>query len=354
MSSVDCHPLRVVASVLALGLTAAGGADPQPEARQGAIADLLAGRFQWTISEPLLAPVESPDDTYYSVKDPSVVFHEGRWHLFCSVRGRERSHQIEYISFTDWAQADAGRRQMLTISDGYFCAPQVFYFAPQRRWYLICQASDEAWEPEYGAAYATTTDIGDPSSWSGLQPLGARQADGKSGLDFWVICDDEKAHLFFTTLDGRMWREETPLSEFPAGWSGPVLAIRGDIFEAAHIYRLKGLGKYLTLVEAQRGHGWRYYKAYLADRLDGEWTPVAATKEKGFASMANTRPTGLRWTDCISHGELLRAGYDQRLEVDPVNLRFLFQGVSDQERAGKPYGEIPWRLGLLEPAQSRP
>jgi hypothetical protein len=29
-------------------------------------------------------------------------------------------------------------------------------------------------------------------------------------------------------------------------------------------------------------------------------------------------------------------------------LRFLFQGVSDEARAGKPYGQIPWRLGILE------
>ena len=35
--------------------------------------------------------------------------------------------------------------------------------------------------------------------------------------------------------------------------------------------------------------------------------------------------------------------------VDPARLRFLFQGVSDDDRRGKPYGEIPWRLGLLEP-----
>jgi hypothetical protein len=69
-----------------------------------------------------------------------------------------------------------------------------------------------------------------------------------------------------------------------------------------------------------------------------------------FASMANTRPIGERWTDSISHGELIRSGYDERLCVDPANLRFLFQGVSNRERAGKPYGQIPWRLGTLKPA----
>jgi hypothetical protein len=279
-----------------------------------------------------------------------VVFHGGRWHLFCTIRSKKRTHQVEYLSFAGWTKADSAPRHILKVSDGYFGAPQVFYFAPQSKWYLICQASDESWTPKYQAAYSTTADVADPASWSRLKPLGAKPADGKVGLDFWVICDQARAHLFFTTLDGRMWREETTLERFPGGWSAPVLAIRGDIFEAGHTYKLKGLYKYLTLVEAQGGQGWRYYKAYLADRLDGAWQPLAATREKAFASMANVLHPKPRWTDCISHGELLRTGFDQTLEADPANLRFLFQGVLDKDRAGKGYGEIPWRLGLLEPA----
>ncbi len=319
----------------------------RPDAR--AAADrLLAGQFCWTYGPPLLAPLHRPDDPCFSVKDPSIVFYEGRWHLFCTIRSRKRTHQIEYLSFADWNEAQRARRHLLRAHHGFFCAPQVFYFTPHRRWYLICQASDPRWEPKYGAAYSTTTDIANPQSWSPLKPLGAKPAQGKAGLDFWIICDHAKAHLFFTTLDGRMWREETPLDDFPAGWSEPQLAIQGDIFEASHTYRLRGLDKYLTLVEAQGGHGWRYYKAYLADRLEGPWKPLAATRDHAFASMANVRPAAERWTDSISHGELLRAGFDQRLEVDPRCLRFLFQGVTDQARAGKPYGEIPWRLGLLE------
>ncbi|MCR4413476.1 MAG: non-reducing end alpha-L-arabinofuranosidase family hydrolase [Thermoguttaceae bacterium] len=330
----------------------AGEDRPAVRASRGAPDDLLAGRFQWRISDPLVAPADRPEDPCYSVKDPSIVFHRGRWHLFCTIRSQKRSHQIEYLTFSDWREAGSARRHVLHPSDGFFCAPQVFYFAPHQKWYLICQASDESWQPKYGAAYSTTTDIADPESWSKLKPLGAKQADGKSGLDFWIICDDEKAHLFFTTLDGRMWREETRLEDFPGGWSEARLAIQGDIFEASHTYKLQGLDKYLTLVEAQGGHGWRYYKAYLADRLDGPWQPLAATKDHSFASMANTKPARERWTDSISHGELLRAGIDQRLEVDPANLRFLFQGASDQARAGKPYGQIPWRLGILEPMGS--
>ena len=311
--------------------------------------DLLAGRFKWVASQPLFAPPQRPDDPCVSIKDPSIVFYEGRWHLFCTVRSATRPHRIEYLSFTDWDRPDSAQRQFLTMHDAFVAAPQVFYFAPHGKWYLICQASDEAWDPRYGAAYSSTTDIAAPGSWSKLQPLGHRHADGKAGLDFWVICDETKAYLFFTTLDGRMWREETSLDDFPTGWSEPELAIKADIFEASHTYKLKGIDKYLTVIEAQFGHGWRYFKAYLADRLDGDWTPLAATKDDAFAGMANVRHSEPRWTDCISHGELLRAGHDQTLEIDPADLRFVFQGVLNEERKGKKYGEIPWRLGLLTP-----
>ena len=319
-----------------------GGVGAEPS-----VAALRSGQFEWVASQALVSPAENPDDPCCSVKDPSVVFYGGKWHLFCTIRSKVRTHQIEYLSFADWDDVGQAERRVLTMHPGYFCAPQVFYFEPQGRWYLICQASDKAWTPEYGAAFATTENVTDPASWSPLEPMGLKPADGKAGLDFWVICDDEKAYAFFTTLDGRMWREETSLADFPHGWSEPSLAIQGDIFEAGHVYRLEGPDTYLALVEAQGGHGWRYFKAYTADRLDGGWVALADTRDKAFASMANVTQPDPHWTDCVSHGELLRADYDQRLAVDPTDLRFLFQGVLDADRAGKDYGAIPWRLGLL-------
>ncbi|MGB9596172.1 MAG: non-reducing end alpha-L-arabinofuranosidase family hydrolase, partial [Candidatus Poribacteria bacterium] len=66
-----------------------------------------------------------------------------------------------------------------------------------------------------------------------------------------------------------------------------------------------------------------------------------------FAGAKNVIQPDTPWADNISHGELIRIGYDETLTVDPSNLQFLIQGVSDQQKAGKKYGEIPWRLGLL-------
>ena len=316
-----------------------------------AIDNLSTGRFKWIISPPLVTPLNRPDDLTYSVKDSTIVRYKGYWHLFCTIRGKKRSHQIEYICFEDWKGVSGAKRRVLKLSDGYFCAPQVFYFTPHKQWYMICQVIDKSRKPSLQPAYSRTSDISDPNSWSKPKLLFSAQPENvKMWIDFWVICDSTRAHLFFTSLDGRMWRSETKLRDFPGGWSQPSIVIRGDIFEASHTYRLKGLNKFLTIVEAQAG-GRRYYKAYLAERLDGQWIPLAARKDKPFAGPANTLNTGAHWTDSFSHGELIRDGYDQNLVVDPARLRVLFQGVSDEDKRGKKYGEIPWRLGMLSPAQ---
>ncbi|NVL90770.1 MAG: glycosyl hydrolase family 62 [Desulfobacterales bacterium] len=314
-----------------------------------AIDDLLAGRFKWTISSPLVWPVNRPGDMTYSVKDPTVVRYKGRWHLFCTIRGLKRSHQIEYLSFKDFKDANAAKRYVLKLSDGYFCAPQVFYFTPHKKWYLIHQVIDKSRKPALQPAYSRTSDITAPDSWSKPTLLFSNQPDNiRMWIDFWVICDATRAYLFFTSLDGRMWRSETKLADFPSGWNRPDVVLRGDIFEASHIYYLKGLDRFLTVIEAQSS-GRRYYKAYVAESLDGRWMPLAATKDKPFASPANTRHTSMHWTDSFSHGELIRDGFDQTLAVEPAGLRFLFQGVSDKDKRGKKYGQIPWRLGMLKP-----
>jgi hypothetical protein len=320
------------------------------ESSSPALQRFLQGDFGWTASEPLVSPAERAEDPCISIKDPSIVRFEDRWHLFCTIRSRKRSHQIEYLSFEDWPRANAATRHVLRIIDGYFCAPQVFYFTPHRRWYLIYQASDNSRKPSLQPAFSTSSNLAAPASWTVPRLLfAAHPTNVTAWIDFWVICDDAKAHLFFTSLNGLFWRAETRLADFPGGWSQPAVVLRDDIFEASHTYRLQGLDKFLTLIEAQAQGGRRYYKAYLADRLDGEWKPLAATKEKPFASLVNVRDVGAHWTDSFSHGELIRTGYDEKMEVDPARLRFLFQGVSDGRRAGKAYGEIPWQLGLLEP-----
>lgn len=201
-------------------------------------------------------------------------------------------------------------------------------------------------------AYSTTADIADPESWTMAQPMldgGPEDPRTVGGLDYWIICDDERAYLFLTSLNGKMWRLWTKLEDFPNGFDHCELALQAKIFEASHTYRLKGRNQYLTIIEE---NGRRYYKAYRADRLDGEWKPVADTAENPFASQRNIRPAnGVGpWTDNVSHGELIRDGIDQTLTIDPDNLRFIFQGMLEKDKRSKGYGQFQWRIGMLTPA----
>ncbi len=310
----------------------------------------------WEYSAPLIAPEKREEDPSRAQKDPTVVFHGGKWHVFMTVKLPGRS-AIEYCSFEKWEDADKSQRTILKVSDGdYYGAAQVFYFEPHEKWYLIYQMGVPGAKFMW-VAYSTTTTVSDPDSWTKARPIldgGEDDPRKQGGLDYWIICDDERAYLFITSLNGKMWRLWTKVEDFPKGFDHCELALEAKIFEASHTYRLKGTDKFLTIIEE---NGRRYYKAYLADRLDGPWIPLADTAERPFAGWKNIRPAAdvESWTDNISHGELIRDGIDQNLIVDPNNLRFLFQGMLDAHKSGKGYGQFQWRLGMLTPVtQSSP
>ena len=126
----------------------------------------LSDEFSWVLDSPVLTSFSPPDDERFSVKDPTIVRFKGNWHLFYTVRSKKRSHQIEYITFKQWEDADAAERYVLNLNDGYHCAPQVFYFTPHRHWYLIYQVVDQSRKPALQPAYSQTTDISDPRSWT--------------------------------------------------------------------------------------------------------------------------------------------------------------------------------------------
>lgn len=307
----------------------------------------------WQYGAPLIAPEARDREPSHAQKDPTLVHHEGRWHVFMTVKLPGRT-AIEYCSFPNWDEAQESSRALLAVSDSdYFCAPQVFYFEPHRRWYLVYQVgvpnSQKMW-----VAYSTTTNIDDPRSWTKAQPMldgGPDDPREVGGLDYWIICDRERAFLFLTSLDGRMWRLSTRLEDFPRGFGDCQLALRANVFEASHTYKLKGRDQYLTIIEE---NGQRHYKAYVADRLDGEWTPIADSFERPFAGARNIRPAAgvSSWTDNVSHGELVRDGVDQTMTVDPVKLRFVFQGMLERDKAGQGYGQFSWRIGMLTPVDA--
>jgi hypothetical protein len=327
------------------GTTGAGG--------EAIAASGLPTSFSWTSTGPLVAPIPDATHPIVSVKDPSVVYFGGHWHVFATTANTSGNWSIIYLSFTDWNQAAAAQPTYLDVNPpglgGYHAAPQVFYFAPQSKWYLIFQSG----QPQY----STNDDISKPAGWTQpvnffpAEPPGVTAHKGAgSWLDFFNICDDARCHLFFTDDNGELFRSDTDIGAFPMGFSDAVVAIQGTkdtLFEGGSTYHLKGKAAYLTLIEAFGPTGNRYYRSFVATTLEGTWVPLADSWTNPFAGKTNvTFDGGTAWTNDISPGEMLRDGYDQTLEIDPANLQFLYQGV-DPTRTSVEYSQLPYRLGLL-------
>lgn len=314
---------------------------------------LSKGEFRWKCSPPLIGPDPHAPEPEVALKDPTFVQFDGRWHLFATHRLASGMVNMQYLNFTDWNEAGKATRHTLDLHDQYHCAPQVFWFTPQKKWYLVYQLADKNRALKFAPYFSTASDLSDPKSWTKPQPMIETLPEGgdkTKWIDFWVICSGDKAHLFYTSDDGHFWRRETAKLSFPLGWSKPELVLqdtKDELFEASCTYKLKGRDQYLTIIEAI-GSGCRYYKAWIADKLEGPWKPLAATKDKPFAAVSVNVEQAERWTSSISHGELIRSGTDELMEIDPADLRFVFQGVDDAGYKGNRYGSIPWRIGILE------
>ena len=162
--------------------------------------------------------------------------------------------------------------------------------------------------------------------------------------------------MFFPDDHGRIYRSRTRLGDFPHGFDEPVAILyepdHRDLFEGSCVYRIKGTDQFLLLVECIGKDGPRYYRAFTADRLDGEWKPLpgADSEPTPFAGNANvsTIDGSQLWTDGISHGELLREGHDETMTIDPDNLRLLYQSLPRGTQEPD-YILLPYRLALLQP-----
>lgn len=312
--------------------------------------------FRWSSSGVLLSPRSDATHDLVGIKDPSVVYFSGKWHVFASSISSAGTYNMVYLTFPDWDHAaDATFYYMDQTPglSGYHAAPQVFFFAPQNKWYLVYQSGPPT--------YSTNDDLENPKGWSpplgfyGAQPaiVTENTASGGGWLDFWVICDDANCFLFFSDDAGHWYRSQTTVADFPHGFGDPVVVMQdapaSRLFEASNVYRMTGTDKYLALIEAYDATSGfhRYFRSWTADTLDGTWTPLQDTFAMPFASTANVTFTQQPpWTQEISHGEMVRDGYDQLLTIDTCHLQYLYQGY-DPAKASVVYNSLPWRLGLL-------
>jgi hypothetical protein len=313
-------------------------------------ASAITGPFRWVTTGPLIKPKRDPDHPINAIKDPTIVRYNGLWHVYATTVTDDGSYGMCYLNFADWKDAPAAPLYYMDANPrmfGYHCAPQVFYFAPQKLWYLIYQSQEPT--------YSVSRDISKPQTWSSPRRFFAQdpQSVVEGWLDYWIICDDTHAYLFFSDDHGRFYRSRTTLARFPRGFDEPVVAMQdpvpGELYEASNVYRLKGTNQYLAIIECIGKQDRRYFKAFTADRLDGPWQPLATTWPNSFACVDRVRSEdgSQPWSNDISHGELLRDGYDQTMTIDPSNLVLLYQGIQVGADNGKTYNEIPWQPGLL-------
>ncbi|KAG5635732.1 hypothetical protein H0H81_010250, partial [Sphagnurus paluster] len=312
----------------------------------------LPTAFNWRSTDALIGPKD--DGTgIQGIKDPSVVFYDGVWHVFASTASEANGYSIVYMNFTDWSEAGNASFFYLNqapFGTGYRAAPEIFYFTPQKLWYLIYQNNN--------SAYSTSTNISDPSLWTTprtfypSEPETVQENIGAGyWVDMWVICDDENCHLFSSDDNGHLYRSQTPKTSFPHNMTEPVIAMedpnRLNLFEASNAYKY-GDGQYLLLVECIGSDGHRFFRSWTMSDIAGPYTPLADTEADPFARSNNVvfNDDGTPWTVDISHGEMIRASHDENLLINPHNLQYLYQG-DDPNNTAATYNAIPWRLALL-------
>lgn len=61
--------------------------------------------LQWTSTGPLIAPIPDAQHPIVSVKDPTVVHHNAKWHVYATTADTNGRWSMVYLNFRNWAEA---------------------------------------------------------------------------------------------------------------------------------------------------------------------------------------------------------------------------------------------------------
>ncbi len=182
-------------------------------------------------------PAKRSHHFLYSVKDPTIFRYRDKWEIYATAymvsgrnaeallnpgtnqpapgqrRGPAGGWNMVHVNFADWKDAPDAKLFYMDAKPGfggYKCAPEVFYFAPQKKWYYSFQTQPPA--------YATSETPDDPMSWSAPQSFFARGTPmPRLPIDYHFIGDGQYMYMFFTGDDGNFYRSRTAYDEFPKG-----------------------------------------------------------------------------------------------------------------------------------------
>ena len=110
-------------------------------------------------------------------------------------------------------------------------ARRSFFFQPQKLWYLVFQTV----HGQLSAGLQDDQDARLPQVWGPTKPL-VKKFEKAKWIDFYVICDETTAYLFYTRAHAEVWSMHTPLVHFPEGFADPQRAY-GLVHEAVRIYK---------------------------------------------------------------------------------------------------------------------
>lgn len=294
-------------------------------------------------------PVAEPKNGWLAIKDFTMVRYNNQYIVYMTYTPSGGGFKAAYMApFSDFAQANASTQAVMP-NNLPGVAPELIYFTPKKQWIFTTQWCGG------GFCYTTGSDPTKPTSFSATtqsllsenittagNPLEGNKGSDTGPIDQVVICDDDNCYLFYNDDNGRVYRASMPKANFPGKFSGSKEILRDTktrLFEAIEVYKLKGQKKYLMIVEC----AWtRYFRAFTATDLGGTWTPLGNTREEATPFAGAKNVTG-GWSTDISHGEIVRTGYDEYREIDPCNLQMIYQG----KNGGGDYDKLPYRMGLL-------